>query len=100
MDWRETRRRGLGGAVSPALAVLAMTWVGWRGAFILFGAIGLIWVAVFARWYRDDPAVHHAANAAELEAIRVGAALPPAMSEPLPGKQLPFSRDLLLLCAT
>ena len=27
----------LGGAISPVLAVLAMAWVGWRGAFLLFG---------------------------------------------------------------
>jgi MFS transporter, ACS family, glucarate transporter len=74
----------LGGAVSPALAVVAMAWVGWRGAFLLFGLVGLVWVAAFAFWYRDEPA---------------GAA-PPAKAEPVPWKNLLFNRDLLMLCAT
>ncbi len=90
----------LGGAVSPALAVLAMTWVGWRGAFLLFGSLGLVWVAVCALWYRDDPADHPGVSPAELKTIRVGAALPPTKAEPLPWKQLLFNRDLLFLCAT
>lgn len=97
MMWTGAR---LGGAVSPALAVLAMTWVGWRGAFLLFGAVGLLWVAVFARWYRDDPAEHPAVSALELETIRVGAAPAPLKAEPVPWKQLLFSRDLMILCAT
>lgn len=79
----------LGGAVSPALAVLAMAWAGWRGAFLLFGMIGLLWVAVFAWWYRDDPAE-----------IPADAAPAPAPTEALPWRQLLFSRDLLILCAT
>ncbi len=75
----------LGGAVSPALAVLAMAWWGWRGAFLSFGLVGLAWVAVCIFWYRDAPA---------------GEAPPPAKPEPLPWKQLLFNRDLLILCAT
>lgn len=90
----------LGGAVSPALAVLAMAWVGWRGAFLLFGAIGLVWVGACALWFRDDPADHPRMTAVELDRIRVGAALPPAQADPLPWKKLLFNRDLLILCAT
>jgi ACS family glucarate transporter-like MFS transporter len=73
----------LGGAVSPALAVLAMAWVGWRGAFLLFGLVGLVWVAACAIWFRDAPAD-----------------APVATTGPLPWKQLLFNRDLLILCAT
>lgn len=90
----------LGGAVSPALAVVAMAWVGWRGAFLLFGMVGLVWVIVCAVWYRDDPADHPGVTKPELETIRVGAALAPSKAEPLPWKQLLFNRDLLILCAT
>ncbi len=73
----------LGGAVSPALAVLAMAWVGWRGAFLLFGLVGLVWVAASALWFRDAPAGE-----------------PVVTPGPLPWKQLLFNRDLLILCAT
>lgn len=90
----------LGGAVSPALAVLAMVWVGWRGAFLLFGVLGLAWVAFCALWYRDDPADHPAVSVSEVAMIRVGAALPPSPSEPVPWRSLLLHRDLLILCGT
>ena len=55
--------------------------VGWRGAFIAFGVLGLVWVALFSRWYRDVPAEHPAVNEAELlllsEAGRPGEKPPP-----------------------
>jgi MFS transporter, ACS family, glucarate transporter len=75
----------LGGALSPALAVLAMAWVGWRGAFLLFGSVGLVWVSACALWYRDAPADGPGGN------VSLG---------PLPWKKLFFNRDLLILCAT
>lgn len=90
----------LGGAVSPALAVLVMAWVGWRGAFLLFGLVGMAWVAVCAVWYRDDPADHPSVSPDELAAIRVGVAPAPAPAEALDWKLLLFNRDLLILCAT
>jgi len=73
----------LGGALAPALAVVAIAWVGWRGTFLIFGAVGLAWVAVCAAWYRDAPGE----SAAPIQ-------------EPLPWKKLLFNRDLLMLCGT
>ncbi|MBL8293669.1 MAG: MFS transporter, partial [Bryobacterales bacterium] len=67
-----------GGAISPVLAVVAMAYLGWRGAFVLFGFTGLLWVAVWAWWYRDDPKDHKSVNAAELELIREDGSPPPA----------------------
>lgn len=109
--WFPTKERGvangmmwtgarLGGAISPVLAVLAMMWVGWRGAFLLFGSLGLVWVVVFARWYRDDPGDHAEVTVQELETIRVGAAAAPLQGERLPWRELLLNRDLLILCAT
>ena len=89
-----------GGAVSPALAVAAMVWIGWRGAFALFGALGLIWVAIWAWWFRDDPAQHPAVNQAELAEIQHGVAPPPKRGEPVPWRRLLLDRDLLMLCCT
>ena len=45
----------VGGAVAPALAALCIARIGWRSTFVLFGAVGLVWVAAFWRWYRDGP---------------------------------------------
>ncbi|MEZ5399389.1 MAG: MFS transporter [Bryobacteraceae bacterium] len=90
----------LGGAISPVLAVGAIALWGWRWTFAVFGLAGLAWVAVWTRWYRDDPAAHPAVNAAELDLIRVGAAPAPSRTEKLPWRTLLFQKDLLILCAT
>ncbi|HUQ92530.1 MAG TPA: MFS transporter [Bryobacteraceae bacterium] len=90
----------LGGAISPPLAVMAIAWVGWRGTFFIFGAVGLVWVAVCALWYRDDPANHPRVNAVELQKIRAGAAPARPGVQTLAWKKLLFNRDLLILCAT
>jgi MFS family permease len=54
-----------GGAVAPALAAAAIGFAGWRLTFVLFGLVGFVWCAAFARWYREaaapDAAVHDAA---------------------------------------
>ncbi len=62
----------LGGAFAPPLAVALILWLGWRGAFAAFGALGIVWCIVWAWWYRDDPATHPSVNAAELELMRTG----------------------------
>jgi ACS family D-galactonate transporter-like MFS transporter len=56
--------------VAPVLAY-TQTLVGWRGAFLATGAIGLIFSVVWYLVYRD-PADCPSANAAELEHIRQG----------------------------
>src|SRR5262249_9421392 len=37
----------LGGAIAPVLAALLIEQVGWRLAFVAFGAVGLVWAALF-----------------------------------------------------
>ncbi len=55
-----------GGAFTPPLVIFAFRYLSWRAAFPAFGAIGLIWCALFWRWFRDRPETHPAVNAAEL----------------------------------
>ena len=57
------------GAVTPPIALLVITFVGWRGAFVFFGALGALWVLAFMLFYRDDPATHKGVNPAELELL-------------------------------
>lgn len=63
-----------GGAATPPLTLLCITWFGWRWAFVSFASLGVIWCIVFLAWFRDDPVKHGAVNAAErvmLEEARV-----------------------------
>lgn len=55
------------GAFTPVLVVLILRIPGmtWRGAFYLFGAIGMVWAVSFWWWYRDDPRTHPKVNPAE-----------------------------------
>jgi len=51
--WMASR---LGGAIAPLLVIPIQQAYGWRVSFIAFGAVGLIWAAVWYLWFRDDPA--------------------------------------------
>jgi MFS transporter, ACS family, glucarate transporter len=64
-----------GGAATPPLTLLCITWFGWRWAFVCFAALGLVWCAVFLAWFKDDPAKHGAVNAAERELLEASRAL-------------------------
>ena len=44
----------------------------WRMGFWASGLLGLVWVALFYPWFRDDPAAKASVNAAELDLIRSG----------------------------
>jgi MFS family permease len=93
-NWFPYRRRGLaqgllwmfgrwGGASAPVLAGGFAALVGWRGAFLLFGAIGVGWVIAFTRFFRNSPAEHPSVNEAERAFILDGrreAELPPPLS--------------------
>ncbi len=58
-----------GGAFTPLLVVLVLTYMNWRHTFMVFGAIGIVWAVFFYRWFRDDPRQHPAVNASELAII-------------------------------
>lgn len=70
--WAFTR---WGGAATPPLALLCITWFGWRWAFVSFASLGLVWCAIFLIWFRDDPAQHHAVNAAERKMLEASCVL-------------------------
>jgi MFS transporter, ACS family, glucarate transporter len=64
----------LGGAVTQPLVVTLLGLMSWRHAFAVFGAVGIGWAGAWWRWFRDDPAMHPAVNAAELVEIAAGGA--------------------------
>jgi MFS transporter, ACS family, glucarate transporter len=64
--WAFTRWSG---AATPPLALLFITWLGWRWAFVCFAALGLVWCSVLLVWFKDDPAHHPGVNPAELKLL-------------------------------
>jgi MFS family permease len=59
----------------------------WRLSFYASGLLGVIWVALFWLWFRDNPAEQRGVNEGELELIRAGtpAASPGSADAPVPG---------------
>jgi ACS family glucarate transporter-like MFS transporter len=78
--WIPARERGraqgiffagahLVGGLTPALVLWLLQYLSWRAIFVCFGAVGLVWTAIWFTWFRNDPSEHSAVNAAELETI-------------------------------
>jgi ACS family glucarate transporter-like MFS transporter len=59
-----------GGAITPPLVLLVFSFLNWRGAFVLFGALGLLWAIPFYMWFRDNPRDHKSVNAGELALLK------------------------------
>ena len=99
-EWFPSRERGwavalfdsgtsIGGAVAPFIVLYAYKFLGtWRPAFALTGCLGLIWLIVWLRFYRD-PASHPKVSAEELAYIREG------RSNPVQAGPAPRWRDLV-----
>jgi MFS family permease len=64
-----------GGAATPPLALICITWFGWRWAFVCFAALGLVWCLVFLLWFSDDPAQHPRVNPGELKMLEASRVL-------------------------
>ena len=54
---------------TPPLALVCITWFGWRWAFVCFALLGAVWCAIFLLWFKDDPAQHPRVNAEELKLL-------------------------------
>jgi MFS family permease len=53
------------GGLTPLLVAALLHVVSWRGVFLICGTVGLVWVAAWLRWFRDEPRDHPRVNAAE-----------------------------------
>ncbi|MEP7367263.1 MAG: MFS transporter [Acidobacteriota bacterium] len=56
----------LGGALAPLLVVPIQMRYGWRASFYIFGALGVVWAAVWFGWFRDSPAQARGVSPEEL----------------------------------
>ena len=88
----------LGGAVAPALVISLMNTLGWRHTFLAFAALGLVWSAVWYRYYRHHPQEHPSMTPAELQEIHPQHPSP-IIQHPLRWRLLARNRNLWALCA-
>ena len=93
------------GGLTPTvwtLLVVGTKWtsplVSWRGAFALFGCIGLAWCAAFAWFFRDHPRDHSSVNSAERNEIEAGHETAEASHASFPVRSFLRSGNLWLLC--
>lgn len=100
----KTRAQGImwlaarwGGAFTPPLVYYVMSHIGWRNAFRLFGAIGIVWAVVFYRWYRNDPLENPNLNQAERDLLKGSAKLATGHGN-VPWSKFLRSRQVWMLC--
>jgi ACS family glucarate transporter-like MFS transporter len=70
--------------------------VGWRVTFVINGIIGVAWVAVWLKWFRNDPKDHPRVNSHELSYIREGLTEKSASSAKVPFAVIVTSGNMLL----
>ena len=85
-----------GGAFTPPLFVVTLTYLDWRGTFVLFGCLGVIWCAAFAWWFKDDPREHPSVNEGERELLKEVSGLGGGHGD-MPWSELLRSRSIWLL---
>ena len=99
-SWVPANRRGfaqgfthscarLAAGVTPPIVAVLIGLVGWRGAFVILGCAGLVWVAAWSAYFRNDPRAHKNITAAEL------ADLPPYSPPQTDFAAIPF-RNLIV----
>ena len=102
-EWFPARERALaqgvfnagasiGAIVSAPLIAVLFLWLGWRGTFILIGAIGFIWLLPWLIIYRAGPDKHPWVSAAERALILDAPAEQPATPK---AEYVPSMRQLL-----
>lgn len=64
----------IGNAVTPPIMAGLLLFSNWRGTFVMLGAVSLLWLVVWAWYFRNDPREHPAMTAALLETLPVRAA--------------------------
>ena len=62
----------LGNALTPLLIAGLLVWGSWRESFVIVGLASLIWLCVWAWYFRDDPRKHPGITPAELADLPTG----------------------------
>jgi MFS transporter, ACS family, glucarate transporter len=89
----------LAGGLTPLIVAQMVTVMPWRGVFMCFGVIGLVWAAIWHAWFRNEPTEHSGVSPRELAEITSDRG--PAQQHGLrgmPWSRLFRSRNILALC--
>ena len=89
----------LGATATPFIVFYLIDRQGWRLPFVECGLLGIVWCVVWYRWFRDTPEEHAAANEAEVEFIRAGAATPEKHGHGIPWRVFVNNPNVFFLCA-
>ena len=87
----------IGASIAPAVAGELINAVGWSWMFVVFSTTGIVWVAVFLWWFRDDPRDHPSVNAAEAAEIGVIAVTERTQHPPIPWRAVLTNGNIWLL---
>ena len=98
-NWTPSSQRGFaqgithsfarfGNAVTPPIVAALMVWQSWRAAFVVLGAVSMIWVVAWWVYFRDDPREHRGVTPDDLARL-------PAASAVKPIKKVPWRRLIL-----
>lgn len=71
--WAASR---MGGALTPFVVIPVMVTVGWRAAFYLLGALGVVWAIVWWLYYRDSRETSRASSPRNTSSISSTSSLP------------------------
>lgn len=93
-----------GGRLGAALTLPAVAWmvthIGWKGSFVVLGAIGVVWAIFWYWWFRDTPETHPSISESEKQHIlrtRQQAVSDDEVVPALTTKQVLGSRNVWLL---
>jgi MFS family permease len=59
----------IGNALTPPLMAALLAYVSWRVSFVVLGVASLVWLVVWAWYFRNDPQQHSAVTAADLATL-------------------------------
>lgn len=91
--WAASR---MGGALTPFVVIPVMAWLGWRSAFYLLGALGVVWVIAWYWYYRDKPVATAAITEQDGSA---GNAAETSGKPSLPWRSILHSSQFWIICA-
>jgi sugar phosphate permease len=87
----------VGSALTAPVVFTLLDHQSWRWTFVEFGVLGLLWCAVWHRWFRDRPEDHPAVTEAELQLIRADRPAA-AQASPVSWTRMFASRNMFFIC--
>jgi MFS family permease len=87
----------VGSALTAPVVFTLLDHQSWRWTFVEFGVLGLLWCAVWHRWFRDRPEDHPAVTEAELQLIRADRPVA-AQASPVSWTRMFASRNMFFIC--